>query len=99
MIHPNQILIKPRAYKDLEKIYLYSLKEFGSKRADQYVKDLDIAFNQLLGNPKLGTDYSCIHSNLMAYKVMSHLVFYKSSNINLSIIRILHKSMDYERHF
>ncbi|MFT6077313.1 MAG: plasmid stabilization system protein ParE [Myxococcota bacterium] len=54
----HKIFIKPSAYKDLKNIYLYSLKEFGTKRADRYVKDLDMAFNKLAKNPKLGNDYS-----------------------------------------
>jgi len=90
--------IRPKADKDLENIYEYSYQEFGSARADQYIRELDAVFHTLADEPTLGRDYSHVRPNLMAYKVVSHVVFFKPAVYGATIIRVLHKSMDYERH-
>jgi toxin ParE1/3/4 len=90
--------LRPKAEEDLENIYEYSYREFGSARADQYIRDLDAAFHKLADEPSLGSDYSHVHLNLMAYKVVSHVVFFKPSVDGITILRVLHKSMDYGRH-
>ena len=93
-----KILIKPRAKEDLKNIYLYSLKEFGKTKTTEYVGDLDKAFNKLANNCNLGNDYSVISPQTRAYKATSHLIFYKISEDQISIIRVLHKSMDHKKH-
>jgi toxin ParE1/3/4 len=90
--------LRPKAVKDLENIYEYSYQEFGSARADQYIRDLDTAFHKLVDEPDLGTDASHISPNLLVYRVVSHLIFFKPSVYGINIIRVLHKSMDYGRH-
>ena len=90
--------IKPQAEKDLENIYDYSYQEFGSARADQYIRDLNTAFHKLADNPNLGSDYKHVRPELRAYSVVSHVVFFKPSVYGAIILRVLHKSMDYERH-
>ena len=90
--------VRPKAEKDLENIYEYSYQEFGSARADQYIRDLDAAFHMLADEPSLGSDYGHVRPDLMAYRVVSHVVFFKSSVYGVTILRVLHKSMDYGRH-
>lgn len=94
----NKFRLRPKAVEDLENIYEYSYQEFGSARADQYIRDLDTAFHKLADEPGLGSDASHIRPNLMVYRVVSHLIFFISSVYGINIIRVLHKSMDYERH-
>ena len=67
-------------------------------KAEQYIRDLDTAFHKLADQPGLGSDASYIHPNLMVYRVVSHLIFFKPSVYGINIIRVLHKSMDYGRH-
>ncbi|NQZ08472.1 MAG: type II toxin-antitoxin system RelE/ParE family toxin, partial [Algicola sp.] len=44
MSNNKSFQLRPKAEKDLERIYDYSLQEFGDERADQYIKDLNAAF-------------------------------------------------------
>jgi toxin ParE1/3/4 len=90
--------IRPKADKDLVNIYEYSYQEFGDARADQYIRDLDAAFHKLADEPSLGSDYSHVRPGLMAYRVVSHVVFFRPSVYGITILRVLHKSMDYGRH-
>ena len=95
----REILLRPLAEEDLEAIYNYSYQEFGECRAIEYIHDLNNAFTRLAKNPDLGSLSDSIKPGLLAYHVVSHIVFFRSSKNRLAIIRILHKSMDYPRHF
>lgn len=90
--------LRPKADKDLENIYDYSFQEFGSARAERYIRDLDDAFHKLADEPSLGSNYSHVRPDLMAYRVVSHVVFFKPLVDGINILRVLHKSMDYRRH-
>ena len=90
--------LRPKAEEDLENIYEYSYQKFGSARADKYIRDLDDAFNKLADEPSLGSDYSHVRPDLVAYRVASHVFFFKPSVDGITILRVLHKSMDYGRH-
>ena len=98
MPQKRRFRIRPRADKDLEDIYKYSYQEFGEARADQYILDLDAAFHKLAAEPGVGRDYSHVRPGLMAYRVASHVVFFQRSVNGITILRVLHKSMDYGRH-
>lgn len=98
MPQKRKLRIRPRADKDLEGIYEYSYQEFGEARADQYMRDLDAAFHKLAAEPSAGRDYSHVRPGLMAYRVVSHVVFFERSVDGITILRVLHKSMDYGRH-
>ena len=39
--------LKPRALKDLEGIYTFSLQRWGAERADYYIRDIFKAFQDL----------------------------------------------------
>jgi toxin ParE1/3/4 len=90
--------LRPKADQDLANIYHYSIQEFGGKRAELYIKDLSASFRKLVQKPELGKDYSFVRPNLLAYPVVSHVVFFKESDWGITILRVLHRSMDYGRH-
>ena len=94
----RSIQIRPLAEADLEDIYSYSYEEFGSTRAIQYIQNLDSAFNRLAENPNLGKKADYIKSGLLSFQIVSHIVFFRSTHSGIVIIRILHKSMNYQRH-
>jgi toxin ParE1/3/4 len=93
----NSLVIKASAKQDLENIYLYSLKEFGLKKSEKYIMDIDLAIQKLRENSKLGQTYHHRHGYRF-YKAASHIIFYKSLLNKIIIVRILHKLMDYEKH-
>ncbi len=94
----KKLLIRPAAIADLEKIYSYSHREFGSKRAEKYIRDLRLGFGKITKNPKAGHDFRYSNLNLKSYRVVSHIVFYEILQNKIAVVRILHKSMDYKKH-
>ncbi len=91
--------LRSKADKDLEKIYRYSVEGWGTSHANSYIFDMEKAFQNLASNSQLGRDCSGIKTNLRAFRVVSHVIFYKPTAYGVTIIRILHKSMDEQRHF
>ena len=75
----HNIKLRPKAYDDLNNIYQYSLKQFGQAKAIQYIRSLDKTFQKLVNDTNLGTDYSDIRPELLAYLVTSHIVLFKRS--------------------
>ena len=94
----HNIKLKPKAYHDLDNIYQYSLKEFGQAKATQYIRSLDEAFSKLVNDRSIGIDYSDIRPKLLAYLAASHIVFFKRSEQGITVLRVLHQSMDFNRH-
>ncbi len=90
--------LRPKAEQDLEKIYEYSVQEFGIERAAQYIRDLNDAFNRLASDSSLGRNYDFVRPNLLAFNIVSHVIFFKPSSFGITILRVLHRSMDYGRH-
>ncbi len=90
--------LRPKAESDLENIYAYSYKEFGLSKAEQYIHDLSAAFQQLADDPDSGRDMSLIRKDVKVYPVNSHVFFFKPTSFGITIIRVLHKSMDYSSH-
>jgi toxin ParE1/3/4 len=92
------INLRPKADTDLEDIFDYSVPKFGIARAEQYILDLNESFINLAKEPHIGKDYAHVRQELMGFPVVSHIVFFKYTNTQLNIIRVLHKSMDYSLH-
>ena len=94
----RNIQLRPLAEEDLEDIYLYSQQEFGRARAVKYIHDLDSAFNKLAENPDLARRADYIRQGIFIFQVVSHIVFFRATKSDITVIRVLHKSMDYQRH-
>jgi toxin ParE1/3/4 len=94
----KKFYVRKTADKDLEVIFIYSVENFGMKRAEEYIYDIIAAFQNLADNFKQGRDCSHVRPNLYAWNVVSHVIFYKPTKDGVSIYRVLHKSMDYKKH-
>ncbi|MCB1965037.1 MAG: type II toxin-antitoxin system RelE/ParE family toxin, partial [Candidatus Accumulibacter sp.] len=52
-----ELLVRPRARRDLKEIWRYTVQQWGEAQADQYLYDLDREIQGLLKFPELGTPY------------------------------------------
>jgi len=96
---PNKTYrLYPKAIEDLESIYLYSVREFGTNRSDDYIYALEESFQYLAEDPLLSRNCDYILQDLRAFNLGSHVIFLKITNYGISIIRILHQSMDFSRY-
>ncbi len=88
-----------KAKSDFRKIALYTQKRWGKDKRNQYIKQIDLCFHQLAQNPGLGVDCYSIKKGHMKSPQGSHMIYYrKTPNNKISIIRLLHKSMDVSLH-
>ena len=83
---------------DLIDIWLYGNERWGAKQADLYLDQLDAGLNHLSQFPALGTECSELRNGYRVFEIGQHMVFYKIDMQIINVIRVLHQSMDFERH-
>ena len=88
----------PKALEDLESIYLYSTREFGIKRTEDYILAINSSFQHLADDPFISRKCDYIRPYLRAFNVGSHIIFFKTTDYGIAVIRVLHQSMDFNRH-
>ncbi len=91
--------ITPRARDDLKNIGRYTLKIWGKKQRDIYLKKLDKRFQWLTENPNLGKFRPEVEEGFYCFPQGSHLVFYILRDNGIDIIGIPHQNMDIQSYF
>jgi toxin ParE1/3/4 len=89
--------LSPLAETDLEDIWLYTFRTWSIEQADSYHAGLVAAFEGLAAGQKTGRAVD-IRDGYFKYAVGSHLVFYRVSDLDIHVIRVLHQRMDANRH-
>lgn len=87
------------AVDDIEKIYEYTLLNFGTKQADTYMNGFDNILSNIFINPLMGYECPDISHNLRRQDYGKHAIFYRSTDEFIFVIRILHQKMEPTRHF
>lgn len=82
------------AEQDLVNIWLYTWHEWGEKQADFYLDELEKAMKLLAGQPKLGRLREEFRQPVRIFYHAHHLLVYQVIKGGISIVRVLHKSMD-----
>ncbi len=90
--------LSTRAALDLEEIYEYSIASFGLAQARNYLLGLDELLDALAENPTRGRSASELAPGLHRLAYHAHIVFYRPETDGVHIVRILHQSMDFQRH-
>ncbi|MFN8701507.1 MAG: type II toxin-antitoxin system RelE/ParE family toxin [Rhodospirillales bacterium] len=90
-------LLSPRAEADLEEIWLYTFKNWSLEQADSYHAAIVDAFDDLANGTKIGRPVD-IRDGYFKHPVGSHLVFYRLTESDLVVVRVLHQRMDVGRH-
>ena len=90
-----------RASQDLAGIWRYTLDNWSREQANNYVNGLMNACKNVADNPQgLGRPYAHIREGYWKYQWSSHVIFFKIDNDStISVVRILHERMDFDRHF
>jgi len=97
-----QLFFSNDAEEDLINITEYTIKKWGYRQADKYNLEIENAYQIIKKNP---FDLLCksrddILTNLRSINVGKHAIFYRILNdTTIEILRILHLSMDFKRHF
>jgi toxin ParE1/3/4 len=95
----SSLCLSRQAKADLDDIWQYTAKTWNEDQAEAYMRSLDAAFQMLVAHPKLGRSIEDIREGYFKFPVASHMLIFRINKQTVEIIRILHKSMDVERHF
>ena len=87
------------AEKDLDGIAAYTVQMWGIDQAVIYLTKLDATFVALAQIAALGKDRSDLRPNLLSCPCNRHVIFFRrDAQGDVDILRILHDSMDFQRH-
>jgi len=91
--------LAPKAREDMEAVWLYSSKQWGTQQTERYIDDLTEAFGFLVESPKAGTPCKNIRTGYRKYPVIRHVIYYRETDYGVEVIRVLHDRMLATRHF
>ena len=91
--------LSKKAAADLDGIHEYSVVNFGTIQARNYLNRLHERFDILARQPMLGRQANHFAPGLRRYEYRSHVAFYVPEDGGVMIVRVLHKSMDVPRYF
>lgn len=94
----REVVLRPRAFNDLEGIWLYTYEKWGEKQAGRYLSQLNEQIMLLANTPERGKDRQTLREGYFSIHVGRHLVFYKFTDAIVGIERVLHDQMDFELH-
>ncbi|HWV14874.1 MAG TPA: type II toxin-antitoxin system RelE/ParE family toxin [Cellvibrio sp.] len=92
-------ILSPEAESDLGDIFDYTQQQFGIDQAATYLSELEENFMRLIANPQLGRERNEICEGLRSLTPSSHVIFYRTHDDHIRIIRILHGSRDLPKLF
>ena len=86
--------------EDLLSIFLYTIEKWGKEQVPVYLGRLDEAFTLLAENPFAARSKSRedLATRCRLFKVGHHLIAYRPEEGFIAIARILHETMDFEKH-
>ncbi len=94
----SSVLIKPEAENDLTKIFEYTFNNWGLDQAEKYQDELYHGIQLIANQTKLGKEYSFTNLPYRYFHVNRHLIFYRITDKECVVIRILHDRMDIIEH-
>ena len=96
----TKIRLSRKAIADLDGIWDYTVETWSEDQAVVYYRQIYTAIQGLNNIPVfLEKAYDIIKHGLLGYKVGHHIIFYKKGKDgSISVDRILHERMDYQRH-
>ena len=90
--------LSPRAARDVDRIYEYSITQFGFDVAYDYLTRLYQALEALADHPQMGRDYGHLRRALRRFEHESHSIFYRTSDDQILIVRVLGRGQLPSRH-
>ena len=91
--------ITPKARSDLRDISRYTDKKWGRQQRFKYIKQLKDRFSYLADKPQIGRKRDEIIGSPYSYHEGRHVIFYRTTAEGIEILRVLHDSRDFPRHF
>lgn len=87
-----------RANADLEDITDYTAHTWGAEQAKTYIRAIRAKIHEIANGDAITQSLDVMNPNLFKARVNRHLIIYEETAEMVSILRILHESMDIPRH-
>lgn len=94
----GEFRLSPRAQRDLEGIFDYSLAEWGLEQALHYTDMIATACTNLAAAPLRAQDCSDIRPGYRRWGVGQHVIYFRTTSYGIAVTRILHGRMEAVRH-
>jgi toxin ParE1/3/4 len=94
----SKVTIRPAARADLKRIGRHTEGEWGREQRTRYLRQLEELIGLLVDNPKMGMRRDDLREGYRSLHAGRHMVFYRETATGIEIVRVLHASMDAERH-
>lgn len=98
----GQIRFSPKAKRDLSDIWDYSHEQWGLAQAEIYIRDLYAGIQKYADAPLQAVAIDDVRKGYRKFLSGSHVIFFKVTGGgpggSIDEVRILHKSMDFDRH-
>ncbi|MGV1013625.1 MAG: type II toxin-antitoxin system RelE/ParE family toxin [Methyloceanibacter sp.] len=96
MAEANKKLVwAPKAKQDLRNIWDYFARVASAEIADKILHEIDQSASRLSSRPYLGRPRDEVMPGLRGVLVQPHTVFYRITNSNVEIVRVLHERRDF----
>jgi toxin ParE1/3/4 len=90
--------LSPRAQRDLDAIFDYTVKQWGLSQALRYIDLIEAACASLAEAPQQSQDCAAVRAGYRRRSVERHVIYFRQTSYGIAIIRILHQRMDQARH-
>ncbi|CDG22725.1 ParE-like protein (ParDE toxin-antitoxin system) [Xenorhabdus poinarii G6] len=84
---------------DFERIFEYTLLNFGIEQADDYTESMHNVLLAIAEHPLIGYECPEIAEGLRRHDHLKHAIFYRSQPHGIYVLRILHQQMEPLKHF
>lgn len=89
--------LSEKAKADLRGIWNYTEDRWGEQQADTYYRDIIKTFELLATGERQGRK-SDVREGYLKYPVGRHFVYFTKGDEKIKVVRVLHGSMDVDRH-
>ena len=95
----SKFYLTKKAVEDLSNIWNYTVQTWSENQAEIYYLLLMDSCQELANKPKLGKSYEIVEKNVLGFKTVQHIIFYRIvSEKEIEVVRILHGMMDMKNH-
>ena len=94
----SRYVLSPQAEADLGEIWDFTVKTWGEKQAEDYIRLLVGAIEAVAEHPRRGRPCDEVRKGYRRYLAGSHIIFFRKTKSGIDVVRILHSRMDFEQH-